>query len=128
MTFIFYKIFCLFIHASTLLLIVFFAAFGSLGALGSFGALGTLGAFGSLGTTNGAVAEAEAGAVAEAEVEVEVDVDVDVEVELELELDVVIISPIEPRFVTDEDVEVTDFLGVFKEMRSFFGETNSPMI
>ena len=136
MTFIFYKIFCLFIHASTLLLIDFLDAFGSLGALGSLGSLGSLGAlgafgsltalgaFGSLGTTDGVVAEVE--------VDVDVDVDVDEDVDEELELEVVIISPIEPKLVVDMAaavaVVVAAFLGVFKEMRSFFGETNSPMI
>jgi hypothetical protein len=129
LTFIFYKIFCLFIHASTLLLIDFLDAFGSLGALGSLGSLGALGslgvlgalgALGSLGTTDGVVAEVE--------VDVDVDVDVDEDVDEELELEVVIISPIEPKLVVDMAAAVAAFLGVFKEMRSFFGETNSPII
>jgi len=104
----------IFIYASTLLLIVFFAALGSLGVFGSLGALGSLGAFGAFCGAFGAFCGAGA------------DVDDDDEDEDEDEDDVVIISPKEPKLVVD--AVVTDFLGVFKEMRSFFGGTNSPMI
>ena len=85
----------IFIYASTLLLIVFFAALGSLGVFGSLGALGSLGAFcGAFGAFCGAGA----------------DVDDDDEDEDEDEDDVVIISPKEPKLVVD--AVVTDFLGI----------------
>ena len=63
---------------------------------------------------------------ADADADADVDVDVDVDEDVDEDEDVVIISPKEPRLVVD--VVVVNFLGVFKEMRSFFGGTNSPMI